>query len=322
MLQKIIVGALVITIIGAAGIALLDARSQAALNAEAAADTAIPEQASVTVSMPDPTPVPFARGGGGYGQGAGDGSGPVQQQQSLANVGQPWSASGVIATLDAVGLTLNLPDGSSVYVELGPTAFWQGQGVELKAGDSVAIEGFFNGDNYHARLVTSASGAQIALRTEAGQPLWSGGQSNGQNGQGGAGVGQVEVAPEDWVTVEGTVATVNRNGLTLQTQDGQLLTLQFGRSDFWQGQAVAFTVGDAVSALGFWQGNQFQAAQVTRTATGERILLRDPNGRPLWGGPGRNGNGNAGGAQGGNGQDNRNDNRNGQGNRYGAGGSN
>jgi hypothetical protein len=28
---------------------------------------------------------------------------------------------------------------------------------------------------------------------------------------------------------------------------------------------------------------------VTNTTTGERLLLRDPNGRPLWGGPGRQG---------------------------------
>ncbi len=319
MLQKIIVGALVVTLIGAAGVALLDARSQAALNAETAADAAVPEQAVLaTATAAAPTAALMAQGYDGNGQGAGDGTGPAQQQQSLANVGQAWTASGVIARLDAVGLTLNLSDGSSIYVELGPTAFWQGQGVELKAGDLITIEGFFNGDNYHARLVTAPTGAQIALRTEAGQPLWSGGQSNGQNGQqGSAGAGQVEVAPEDWVTIEGTVAAVNKNGLAVQTAAGELLTLQFGRSDFWQGQAVAFTAGDAVSALGFWQGDQFQAAQVTRTATGERILLRDPNGRPLWGGPGRNGNGNAGSAQGSGGRGG-----NGQGNRFGAGGTN
>ncbi len=145
------------------------------------------------------------------------------------------------------------------------------------------MDGFFNGTDYHARTVTTSEGAVLALRDEAGQPLWSGGNGTGENG----GLGQVQIPADQWVTVEGTVTALTNSGLVLQTSDAQTLTISFGRADFWQTQAVTFAVGDAVSALGFWQGEQFSAGQVSKTVTGERILLRDPNGRPLWAGPGR-----------------------------------
>ncbi|MEI2776458.1 MAG: hypothetical protein V9G19_10900 [Tetrasphaera sp.] len=137
----------------------------------------------------------------------------------------------------------------------------------------------------------------LALRSATGQPLWSGGASSGaagtdasatHGGQGGA-TGQVQVAPEDWETLAATVVAVNRNGLTIETAAGEVLALTFGNARFWQEQAVQFTAGDAVEVKGFWQDGQFQTGQVTNTTTGERLLLRDPNGRPLWGGPGRQG---------------------------------
>jgi hypothetical protein len=106
----------------------------------------------------------------------------------------------------------------------------------------------------------------------------------------------VQIPADQWVTVEGSVTALTNNGLILQTSDGAALTVSFGRADFWQEQAVTFALEDTVALLGFWQGEQFSSGQVIKTATGERILLRDPNGRPLWAGPGRGqGNGNGGG---------------------------
>ena len=218
--------------------------------------------------------------------------GPIAQQASVNQVGQTWAASGVIVAVDDLGLMLALTDGSQIYVELGPPAYWQAQGVSLNAGMPIRIEGFFNGEQYHARLVVTASGAQIQLRTETGQPLWSGGAgaSGGAGEQAGGGTGQAQVPAEDWIDLEGVITAVTRNGLTLRTSAGETLALNFGRSDFREAQAVTFNVGDAVTARGFWEGAQFQAGQLINNTTGERLLLRDPNGRPLWGGPGRAGN--------------------------------
>jgi hypothetical protein len=52
-----------------------------------------------------------------------------------------------------------------------------------------------------------------------------------------------------------------------------------------------------VTVLGFSsEGEGFQAGQVNNDTTGEVLMLRDPNGRPLWAGQGQ--------GQGGGGQNN------------------
>ena len=285
MLKKIIIGLLLITVIGGAVFALTDNQNAAAV-AATATPTAITNQQG------------NGNGNGGNGQTNAQSTpaaqGTQQVQASVNNVGDPWSGSGTLVEVSTVGMTLMLSDGSEVYVELGPQDYWQAQGLTLNVGDAVAVEGFFNGTNYHARTVT-ANGATIAVRDENGQPLWSGGNnaSAGANG----GQGEVQIPADQWVTVDGTVTALTNNGLVVRTSDAETLTVSFGRADFWQSQAVTFAANDAISMLGFWQGDQFSVGQVTKTATDERILLRDPNGRPLWAGPGR-GQGNGTGASG------------------------
>ncbi len=269
MFKKIIVGLLVMTVVGGAAFALLDRQNIA--SSETLTPTATHQQAN------------------------GQANSGLAGQESISNVGEVWSGRGTILDLTTVGMTLVLENGSEVYVELGSPEYWQAQGVPLNAGAVVTVDGFFNGTDYHARTVTTSDGMILALRNEAGQPMWSGG--NGDGGGTNGGQGQVQIPADQWVTVEGMVTALTNNGLILQTADAQSLTISFGRTDFWQTQAVTFAVGDTISMLGFWQGQQFSAGQVTKTATGERILLRDPNGRPLWAGPGR-GQGNGSGGQG------------------------
>jgi hypothetical protein len=166
------------------------------------------------------------------------------------------------------------------------------------------VNGFYNGEQYHAMTVTKTDGSQLAVRTTDGLPLWSGGASGGQNQQGianGNTAGQTQeaaVAPEDWVTLNATVTAVNRSTLEVQTEAGEALSLQLGQASFIQSQGVTFALGDTISITGFWQGTTFRAGDITKLSTGERVMLLDPNGRPLWSGPGRNG------GQGGQGQTN------------------
>jgi mono/diheme cytochrome c family protein len=61
--------------------------------------------------------------------------------------------------------------------------------------------------------------------------------------QGAGGTGQVQIAPEEWVTITATIATVNRNGLTIETAGGEVMALNFGRADFWQSQDVQLAAG-------------------------------------------------------------------------------
>ncbi len=268
MLKKIIVGILVLTIVGAGGYALFGDENTEEVSSPAEISNAISPTA---VSQPETIPT--------------NGT-PQPVQASTSNVGEVWSGRGTILELTTVGMTLALDDGSEVYVELGSPEYWQTQGVTLNAGGVVTVDGFFNGTDYHARTVTSSDGAILSLRDEAGQPLWSGGNTSSGTGEFG-GQGQVQIPADQWVTIEGTVTALTNNGLIIQTTDAQTLTVSFGRADFWQTQNISFAVDDAISMLGFWQGDQFTPGQVTKVSTDERILLRDPNGRPLWAGPGR-----------------------------------
>ena len=314
MLQKIVIGLLALTLIGAVGIGMYDASRQTsdASTPDVLANPASAESAPIGDGQPvalaqTVTATPTAPAA----PQAADGTGPValeqQQNQSLSMVGEPWLASGTIALLDATGFNLALDDGGELYVELGPSSYWGAQGVTLVAGDRVTVEGFYNGQQAHAGTVTKANGSQIAVRTATGQPLWSGGAAGGNaGGTAGAGAAEAVVAAEDWVTINGTVTSLVNSTLNVQTDTGEALAIQLGEPTFWQAQGVTFAPGDAVTVLGFWQGTQFQVGEVGKTATGERVMLRDPNGRPLWAGPGRSGNANGGaggqGAQGGQGQ--------------------
>ncbi len=262
MSKKIVVGLLVLILVGGGVFALLDRQNTV----------------SSAVAMP-----------------TGQGNAGQNQQVATSSVGEVWNGSGTILNLTEVGMTLQLQDGSEIYVELGSTEYLKTQPIMLNAGEIVTVDGFFNGTNYHARTVTTSDGAVLALRNESGQPLWSGGNGSGSGANGGQ--GEVQIPADQWITVEGTVTALSNNGLVLQTTDGQALTVSFGRADFWQTQAVSFAVNDSISMLGFWQADVFNPGQVTKTATDERILLRDPNGRPLWAGPGR-GQGNGSGGQG------------------------
>lgn len=315
MTQKLIVGVLVLTVIGAVAVGLYDANRQTAaqqgedvLANYPASDMVITDRVqsaqAADVSAADaplaglgaaiqitPTPVP----------GADNITGPVQQQQALSMVGDPWTGNGTIVSFTTAGMTLALDSGEQIYVELGPSYYWQSQGVSLAVDDWVTVSGFFNGDQYHAATVTKSDGSQVIVRTAEGLPLWSGGNSssngNGGNGNGSTanGTGQAQVAAEDWLTISGIVVAVDATTLTVQATTGETLVLQLGRADFWQAQGITFAAGDEIEVLGFWQGVQFQAGEIVKLATGERLMLRDPNGRPLSAGPGRAGQGGQGG---------------------------
>jgi hypothetical protein len=296
MVKKIVVGILVITLIGGAAVALMDRE------AVAASQPASPVEASASLpdtqanAQPDVAQATPASGNG--------------TPQSVSSVGNVWSTTGTILTLDTVGMALSV-DGGEIYVELGSPQYWPSQGVTLNPGDTVAVDGFFNGTDYHARTVTTSTGQVLSLRDAAGRPLWAGSDS----GSNGAASGQGQVPADEWVEIDAVVTGLTNSGVVIQTNEGQALTVSFGRADFWQTQAVTFAVGDAVSLRGFWQGTQFSAGQVTKTASGERILLRDPNGRPLWAGPGRTtGTGQGTGGQGNGGQGNGGQGTGGQGN--------
>ncbi len=265
MFKKILIAVLGITVVGAAGAAL--AYQTASRSPDAA---------------PTLSPVVGSPRNGSQAQ-----AGMAQEAE-----GEPWETTGTIAHVDDFGIDLETAEGESVYIELGPPAYWQSQGVELSPGQVVSVSGSINEGMVHAFRVQLENGETLRLRSENGQPLWSGGAQQGGNGAWeGTHQPEPQVQPDEWITLEGTLMSYQGNMMTIGTDDGQLIAFQTGRPGFFSSQGVAFQVGDEIVVTGFYQGDRFVAGDILRVATGERVMLRDPNGRPLWAGPG-NGNGN------------------------------
>ncbi len=163
MVKKIIIAALAVTVVGAAGGAVAYQIVNSNEMAEAAeaniAPTAAPaDEASDQAEQPADFTVTNGE----------------PQVMAEAMVGEPWAGAGVIVSLETNGMTLMLENGSETYIELGPPYAWQDQ-ISLEAGEQVQVEGFYNGEQIHARVVTLATGESLELRTETGAPLWSGG---------------------------------------------------------------------------------------------------------------------------------------------------
>lgn len=109
----------------------------------------------------------------------------------------------------------------------------------------------------------------------------------------GSEIPQPQVEVDEWLTLTGTIISVDQTGLTVNTDYGETLTMELGPPWFWSSQGVDLQVGDAVELLGFeadeGDGLVFQAATITRLSDGATLQLRDLNGRPLWAGGGQAG---------------------------------
>lgn len=293
MFKKIIIGILIFTVVGTVGAAL-------AYNAV----TQEPEATANNIQ-----PLAGAQAQVSAVQGQQDEVGQPGEPAAVAQgaEGEPWQASGTILAVDDYGFDFSTDNGETVYIELGPPDYWQSQGVELLAEQTASVSGSINEGMIHATEIQLADGQTLQLRNETGQPLWSGGANNsrGKNTAQGDGerVPQPQAQVDEWVTIEGTLMSFQGGNMVLGTLEGELIAFQTGQPRFFAGQGVTFQVGDEIKVVGFYEGENFVAGDITQVATGLRVMLRDPNGRPLWAGPGGgNGNGNGNnGAGGGNG---------------------
>jgi hypothetical protein len=100
----------------------------------------------------------------------------------------------------------------------------------------------------------------------------------------GTGTGQAQV--DVWVTLHGTVMTADADVLLVQTDGGEEVTVENRPWWFAQEQGFSAEAGDAVTMVGFYENDDFEAGQISNAATGQTVSLRDENGRPLWAGRG------------------------------------
>lgn len=315
-MQKIIIGLLAVAIVGTVGYGIVTAIPQADTPTEEAlveneAVEATPEPTeAVEVEVIEATEAP-AEVVAPTAETIIEANPTVAPAETMVfdmDMGEEWEAFGTVTAIETAGIMMMVDAETEVFVELGPPNFWQEQGVAIAVGDTVMVTGFDNGEQIHAKTVTTDT-AQLMVRAENGQPLWSGGSDNADGTH-----EEPMVAAEDWVTIEATVVRTTNGGLDIMTDDGEAMSLQLGRPDFWQEQEVVLNANDDISVLGFWDNDTFMAGEIRVVETGERIFLRDPNGRPLWGGPGNSGGNGGEGNQGDNGQGGGNQGDNGQGN--------
>lgn len=124
----------------------------------------------------------------------------------------------------------------------------------------------------------------------------SGSADRGQTGdarQRGDNYGLYEPDPqayvEEWLTLTGQVVSVDTTGLTLQTDDGQTMSVALGPEWFWSDQSVTVAPGERVTVRAFEEDGEIKVGQISLESNGTVLQLRDDNGRPLWAGRGRGG---------------------------------
>jgi hypothetical protein len=148
-----------------------------------------------------------------------------------------------------------------------------------KTGNVAEAQGPGHGGSEHEAAGYSAEGA---------------GQGRGGYGQGARAAERqypnYEDVPEDWIVYEGTVVQVPAAGvdMVIGTIDGEELLVGTGPG-YMEEQGFTLQAGEQVQVQGYWEGDEFKAAQVIRMRDGQSISLRDEAGRPAWAGGGQRG---------------------------------
>jgi hypothetical protein len=129
---------------------------------------------------------------------------------------------------------------------------------------------------------------------EAGQGRGGYSQGGSRGGYGGrgrenapgdqTGTGQANV--EEWLTLQGTVVSVDADALIVQTASGEQVTMQNRPWWFAQEQGFSAQVGDQVTLVGFYEGTDFEVGRIEDDTNSQTVLVRDESGRPPWAGRG------------------------------------
>jgi hypothetical protein len=213
-------------------------------------------------------------------------------------------------------LVIMTDDGQEITVGTGP-GYMEEQGFVLQAGEQVQVQGYWeDGELKAAQLTRLQDGQTITLRDQLGRPAWAGsgnrlaqqqvataqdgrfssGESRGSgyDGEGrsdapgdGTGTGLAEVS--EWLTLSGVVTGVDASVLTVQLDNGELVEMSGRPWTFAQEQGFAAEVGDRVTVVGFYEGDELEVGQIDNVSTSLSVVIREESGRPLWAGRGRRG---------------------------------
>ena len=262
------------------------------------------------------------QGRGGSAQGTGNGQSAATADRQYPNYDDsPEEMStyeGTVLLSPETGgdLVIMTDEGQEITVGTGP-GYMEEQGFALQAGERVQVLGYWEDNELKAAQLTRLQDGQtITLRDQLGRPAWSGagkraaeaqvtdtwvarGDGNGSRGSGydgegrtdapgdGTGTGLAEVG--EWLTVSGVVTGVDASLLTVQLDNGELVEMTGRPWTFAQEQGFTAEVGDRVTVVGFYEGDEFEVGQIDNASTGLSVVIREESGRPLWAGRGRRG---------------------------------
>ena len=129
--------------------------------------------------------------------------------------------------------------------------------------------------------------------TRDGNGNGNGGQGNGSADSTGTGTGTSSGAGEalayaqEWLTLEGSVSTIDSDELLVSLTAGSELLVDGRAWSFAQESGFTTSVDNSLQLNGFYDGDDFEVGSINDLSSGESILLRDESGRPLWAGNGR-----------------------------------
>jgi hypothetical protein len=204
------------------------------------------------------------------------------------------------------GFTMNTSEGAALSVHLGPYWYIVSKNFSVAVGNQVTakvadcVKTSDEGDVVAFQVANVTTGAQITLRDDQGVPLWKGGRRGG-NGNGGPkaegakgqrgsadGCSASKVDLSTLQELEGTATAVNgglgaRNNTITFTSGGQEYRLGLGPYWYMTEHGFALAQGDALKVKMAQCAKGWAAFSVTKTATGQALLLRDETtGVPLW----------------------------------------
>lgn len=239
-------------------------------------------------------PLSTQQGNGRDSQAAGGQGNQARGKSGQVSALPAQTFEGIVLSVDDSQMTLLTEQGE---VELADRAwrFALEQGFMAEVGQRVRVSGYDeNGVFAAAQMLNVSTQQQVEVREQSGQPLWSGGSQGGNGGQGQGSNGQSQAsvpqgepqllaASEDhqWTTVSGIVLSIGDMQMTLQTGSGEIVIADRPWSFALEAGFTA-EVGDQVTVQGFYEGETFEAGQLTN---GDLVVsIREESGRPLWAG--------------------------------------
>jgi hypothetical protein len=148
-----------------------------------------------------------------------------------------------------------------------------------KAGDGIETRG---GYGRNQGIVDSSLDAGLVGDVDQER---TGGWARGGGSGDGTGTGLAEV--DEWLTLEGTVVSVDANALVVQTTAGEEVVVENRPWSYAREQGFAAQPGDQVTLVGFYEDETLEVGQIADATSGQSIQLRDETGRPMWAGRGR-----------------------------------